>query len=254
MSKANIVTGLLKKTNTGSFDSMFLGPEQRYVGPLRGTTINNLEEQLTLGPDRIITTWSDDIAEYEKIEFTPQEDVDATGSSFSGNTLVLDTGSFCFVDADGNITDAAHAEGIQSICEDLDFAFFQGSGLYLLDAVSGSHIAHYILTKINYFHEMSPEDFTNTARFNGNQIIFGPNTVEFDPTQPILRQVTSNNNFMNFVGNGIEITPLLFKGREILQWKREDGNIINVAEKAITVEKAAGNSSKIRESIINYLA
>lgn len=78
-SEAQIISMLRQKSDNGNFSPLYLGPEQRYVGALRKSNNNNIEEQLLLGVDRIITSWNEGDTIREHIEFRDNEDPDETG-------------------------------------------------------------------------------------------------------------------------------------------------------------------------------
>lgn len=78
-SEAQIISMLRQKSDNGNFSPLYLGPEQRYIGALRKSNNNNIEEQLLLGVDRIITSWNEGDTIREHIEFRDNEDPDETG-------------------------------------------------------------------------------------------------------------------------------------------------------------------------------
>lgn len=78
-SEVQIISMLKQKSDSGDFNPLYLGPEQRYVGALRKSNNNNIEEQLLLGVDRIITSWNEGDTIREHIEFRDNEDPDETG-------------------------------------------------------------------------------------------------------------------------------------------------------------------------------
>ena len=58
--KAEVVRYLRKKTNGGYTEApTYLGSEQKFVGALRNSNDNNLEEQFLLGTDCLTTEWED---------------------------------------------------------------------------------------------------------------------------------------------------------------------------------------------------
>ena len=59
MAASQIISQIRRKSSGGGYDTFYLGPEQRYVGALEKSNSNNLEEQLLMGVDRIIKTWTD---------------------------------------------------------------------------------------------------------------------------------------------------------------------------------------------------
>lgn len=77
--EVQIISMLKQKSDNGDFNPLYLGPEQRYVGALRKSNNNNIEEQLLLGVDRIITSWNEGDTIREHIEFRDNEDPDETG-------------------------------------------------------------------------------------------------------------------------------------------------------------------------------
>lgn len=77
--EAQIISMLKQKSDNGDFNPLYLGPEQRYIGALRKSNNNNIEEQLLLGVDRIITSWNEGDTIREHIEFRDNEDPDETG-------------------------------------------------------------------------------------------------------------------------------------------------------------------------------
>lgn len=77
--EVQIISMLKQKSDNGDFNPLYLGPEQQYVGALRKSNNNNIEEQLLLGVDRIITSWNEGDTIREHIEFRDNEDPDETG-------------------------------------------------------------------------------------------------------------------------------------------------------------------------------
>lgn len=59
--EAEVVRYLRKKTNGDYTEApTYLGSEQKFVGALRNSSDNNLEEQFLLGTDCLTTSWMDD--------------------------------------------------------------------------------------------------------------------------------------------------------------------------------------------------
>ena len=99
-SEAQIISMLRQKSDNGNFSPLYLGPEQRYIGALRKSNNNNIEEQLLLGVDRIITSWNEDNVTREHIEFRDNEDPNETGY------YILDSYIYGETSEAGNISDA----------------------------------------------------------------------------------------------------------------------------------------------------
>jgi hypothetical protein len=99
-SEAQIISMLRQKSDNGNFSPLYLGPEQRYIGALRKSNNNNIEEQLLLGVDRIITSWNEDNVKREHIEFRDNEDPNETGY------YILDSYIYGETSEAGNISDA----------------------------------------------------------------------------------------------------------------------------------------------------
>lgn len=99
-SEAQIISMLRQKSDNGNFRPLYLGPEQRYIGALRKSNNNNIEEQLLLGVDRIITSWNEDNVKREHIEFRDNEDPNETGY------YILDSYIYGETSEAGNISDA----------------------------------------------------------------------------------------------------------------------------------------------------
>ena len=67
--KAEVVRYLRKKTNGGYTEApTYLGSEQKFVGALRNSNDNNLEEQFLLGTDCLTTEWEDNGNSYIRKE------------------------------------------------------------------------------------------------------------------------------------------------------------------------------------------
>lgn len=98
--EAQIISMLRQKSDNGNFSPLYLGPEQRYIGALRKSNNNNIEEQLLLGVDRIITSWNEDNVKREHIEFRDNEDPNETGY------YILDSYIYGETSEAGNISDA----------------------------------------------------------------------------------------------------------------------------------------------------
>lgn len=61
MANGKVVRYIRKKLEDGNFDSpVYLGSEARFVSSSRGSTLNNLEEQLLIGSDTITEEWIDE--------------------------------------------------------------------------------------------------------------------------------------------------------------------------------------------------
>lgn len=60
MASANVIKSLQTKDNSGFSSPSYLGTEQYFVSPLRGSSINNLEEQFVIGVDCITSSWIDE--------------------------------------------------------------------------------------------------------------------------------------------------------------------------------------------------
>jgi hypothetical protein len=99
-SEAQIISMLRQKSDNGNFSPLYLGPEQRYIGALRKSNNNNIEEQLLLGVDRIITSWNEDNVKREHIEFRDNENPNETGY------YILDSYIYGETSEAGNISDA----------------------------------------------------------------------------------------------------------------------------------------------------
>lgn len=103
-SEAQIISMLRQKSDNGNFSPLYLGPEQRYIGALRKSNNNNIEEQLLLGVDQIITSWNEDNVEREHIEFRDNEDPDETGY------YILDSYTYEEIFGTGNINEDTFIE------------------------------------------------------------------------------------------------------------------------------------------------
>ena len=57
--EAEVIRYLRRKSSSGFESPTYLGAEQRFVGALRNSSVNNLEEQYTLGTDTYIETYVD---------------------------------------------------------------------------------------------------------------------------------------------------------------------------------------------------
>ena len=76
MPNTQIVAEVAKKRLDGSFDTYYLGPEQRYSGALPSSNNNNLEEQLLMDVDKVVTKTHDPINNVDVIvtEFKRESD------------------------------------------------------------------------------------------------------------------------------------------------------------------------------------
>ena len=57
--EAEVIRYLRRKSSSGFESPTYLGAEQRFVGALRNSSVNNLEEQYILGTDTYIETYVD---------------------------------------------------------------------------------------------------------------------------------------------------------------------------------------------------
>lgn len=61
MASGSVIRFIRQKDNEGKFSSpLYLGSETRFVAPIRGVNLNNLEEQLLIGCDTITEEWIDE--------------------------------------------------------------------------------------------------------------------------------------------------------------------------------------------------
>lgn len=76
MAVGQIISRIREKNSTGSYETFYLGPEQRYSGALPTSNNNNLEEQLLMGVDRITKSWHDNATNTDQkiVEFRRQSD------------------------------------------------------------------------------------------------------------------------------------------------------------------------------------
>ena len=90
--KAEVVRYLRKKTNGGYTEApTYLGSEQKFVGALRNSNDNNLEEQFLLGTDCLTTEWEDNGNSYIRKEYFIQDtgdDATQKLSSYVVNTII----------------------------------------------------------------------------------------------------------------------------------------------------------------------
>lgn len=85
MAQTKVITQLFQKQDS-AFDTTnpyFLGAEQRFVGSLLNSHVNNLEEQLLLGVDNVTTKWTEDGVTYTSKMFIDNE------RNFSGDSFYL---------------------------------------------------------------------------------------------------------------------------------------------------------------------
>jgi len=122
--EAQIISMLKQKSDNGNFSPLYLGPEQRYIGALRKSNNNNIEEQLLLGVDRIITSWNEDNVKREHIEFRDNEDPNETGyyildSYIYGETSEARNISDAIIEGNALIFNANAVQLNDNILEDL---------------------------------------------------------------------------------------------------------------------------------------
>lgn len=90
MASANIIK-YLKRKKSGSYEEpVYIGAEQRFISPLRGTNNNNLEEQNILGLDCITTSYWKNSVLYEIREF---RDTTKTNNYYVMKSQIYDSGS-----------------------------------------------------------------------------------------------------------------------------------------------------------------
>lgn len=56
----NIISQIKNKVSNSGYETFYLGPEQKYVGALKNSNVNNLEEQYLMGVDSYTETWEDE--------------------------------------------------------------------------------------------------------------------------------------------------------------------------------------------------
>ena len=122
-STATVFSFVNKKDEYGNFSPLYLSPEQRYIKPTRSSNNNNLEEQLLLGTDRIITSWQEDEVTYrEHIEFRPIDD------DLSTDYYILDSYIYNY-----NIGDDSSTSYDLEVIIDDDYLIFEKSGYCSID-------------------------------------------------------------------------------------------------------------------------
>lgn len=73
MATNDIISKLRKKLSNGDYETYYLGPELQYIGAIPYSGNNNLEEELLMGENQIITTWMDGNIERITIEFRTED-------------------------------------------------------------------------------------------------------------------------------------------------------------------------------------
>ena len=127
---ANIISKIKRKVANGSFEDFFLGPEQKYVGALTLSGNNNLEEQLLIGENKIITSWIEsDGTKRKTIEYRTETDsnnfyilewyeyIGTYGSDYyveDGNLHILD-GNFFYNQGNSSLEESEYNSIIQYI-------------------------------------------------------------------------------------------------------------------------------------------
>ena len=76
MALGQIISQFRRKNTSGTYDTFYLGPEQRYSKALPTSNNNNLEEQLLMGVDKITKVWHDEESDTDRksIEFRREGD------------------------------------------------------------------------------------------------------------------------------------------------------------------------------------
>lgn len=107
--QAEVVRYLRKKTNGGYTEApTYLGSEQKFVGALRNSNDNNLEEQFLLGTDCLTTSWEENGNSYIRKEYFVQDTGDDDSqklSSYVINTTIYGGNNVkntdCYFTSDG---------------------------------------------------------------------------------------------------------------------------------------------------------
>lgn len=73
--QANIIKSLQVKKARGFYAPVFLGTDPYLVGAIRGTSLNNLEEEMILGMDCITTSWEENNGTKKSIKEFRREDI-----------------------------------------------------------------------------------------------------------------------------------------------------------------------------------
>lgn len=78
ISTSQIISEMRQKISEGGgeYSDIKIGVEQKFVGPLRNSHNNNMEEQFLLGVDNIKTTWETETDYIEKIEYRTRDVID----------------------------------------------------------------------------------------------------------------------------------------------------------------------------------
>ena len=93
------VVSLIKRKTDSGYDNFNVGPELRYVGSLPGSGNNNLEEQIILGGNRIIKSWT----ETEEGNEIKKEIIEYRTENTDNNYYILEIKDYGEVGHGGNI-------------------------------------------------------------------------------------------------------------------------------------------------------
>lgn len=237
-SEAKIISMLKHKTSTGDFNPLYLGPEQRYVGALRKSNNNNIEEQLLLGVDQIKTSWDEGVAKREHIEFRSTDDPTETGF------YILD--SYIY----GEITEVEKEYFVEenSLCVAKSTTSIDGSGRLIVSddvyAFEGNDLI------IDVSAAMSVD---NDAFIRGNTLMFNLNTVEKDAVDDTKLNDIKGDGFITFDGSNMLISTVFIIRKDVLRFKQNDGNILNVSQKITTKKYGSDGVDITKEVITNFL-
>ena len=261
----NIVSKLKRKISNTKYEDYYLGPELKYVGALLRSGNNNLEEQLLMGENQIVTTWVDGGVEKKVIEFRPEEVTDnyyiLEYSNFSNPIMSYVENKALFIL--NRSKDVIKGESDYTVDDE---NLYISDKIFYYDAVEESLSA---LRYSNIFEyrgkDTNPDLFTYDIE-NEQLDVIQKTDVPYDYTivNNTLNIKDTTYNYSRSSDNIFHIQEKyeenltihnivkMIASRTELKYKK-DGNIIPISMKEITKEKDLDGKEITKEYITNYL-
>lgn len=239
-SEAKIISLIKQKSDGGDFNPLYLGPEQRFTKPLRKSNNNNLEEQLLMGVDRIITSWTEGVTKREHIEFRDNENDSETGYYILDSYIyeeIADAGKDYYIE-----DNALHVSGNTTSID-------SNGHLLVSDTV-------YEIDNNNLIIDVSAAlSVDNDAYIKGNSLMFNLGAVELDSSNPEILLDDKGDGFMTYdsAESALLLSAAFILRQDILRFKQNDGNILDVSQKVTTKKYGSDGVNVTKEIITNFL-
>lgn len=239
-SEAKIISLIKQKSDGGDFNPLYLGPEQRFTKSLRKSNNNNLEEQLLMGADRIVTSWTEGVTKREHTEFRDNEDVNETGYYILDSYIyeeIADAGKDYYIE-----DNVLHVSGNTTSID-------SNGRLLVSDTV-------YEIDNNNLIIDVSAAlSVDNDAYVKGNSLMFNLGAASLDPSDNTILLDGKGDGFMTYDDSekALLLSAAFILRQDILRFKQDDGNILDVSQKITTKKYGSDGVNVTKEIITNFL-